>query len=177
MGRRLLFILVASSALAGCASFDPARDNVAIEKLLADRGSPSLGWDRNGSAESDPLIRSWLEQPMTADLAVKAVMLKSLRLQQVYGELGLARADVLEAIQISNPRTGLSSLALANGPGSQFTFGIAAPLIDLITLPAKARLARLDTIAHESIRPQTSNAQCLHHANSLKQAEVHLGGT
>ena len=143
--RPLAIIALASAAtLSGCASFNPARDNVAIEQLLAERGSPALGWDRNGNAEADPLVNSWLEQPMTADLAVKAAMLKSPRLQQVYGELGLARADVLEAIQISNPRIGLSSLALADGPGSQFTFGIAAPLIDLITLPAKARLARLD---------------------------------
>ena len=142
--RALAFIILASTALTGCASFDPARDNVAIEQLLAERGSPSLGWDRNGTGQSDALILAWLEQPMTVDLAVKTAMLKSPRLQQVYGELGLARADVLEAIQVSNPHVSLSSLALQDGPGSQFTFGVAAPLIDLITLPAKARLARLD---------------------------------
>ena len=145
IGRRpLALIVLASTALAGCATFDPARDNIAIEKLLAERGSPALGWDRNGSAQADPQIQTWLEQPMTVDLAVKAAMLKSPRLQQVYGELGLARADVLEAVQVSNPHIGLSSLALASGPGSQFAFGVAAPLIDLLTLPAKSRLAHLD---------------------------------
>ncbi|MGQ7385787.1 TolC family protein, partial [Streptococcus suis] len=64
--------------------------------------------------------------------------------QQIYGELGLARADVLDAVQVANPRISLSSLALAGGPGSQFVFGVAEPLVDLLTLPAKARLARLD---------------------------------
>lgn len=141
---RALLLLGCAAVLSGCATFNPARDNVAIEQLLVERGSPALGWDRNGSAEADPLIRTWLEQPMTVDLAVKAAMLKSPRLQQVYGELGLARADVIEAVQVSNPHVGLSRLALANGPGSQFAFGVAAPLLDLLTLPAKARLAHLD---------------------------------
>lgn len=50
----------------------------------------------------------------------------------------------MEAVQISNPRLGVSSLALENGPGSQLAFGVAQPLVDLLTLPVKAKLARLD---------------------------------
>ncbi|MGQ7438295.1 hypothetical protein ACTGWA_10905, partial [Streptococcus suis] len=119
----------------------PGRDHVAIEKLLADRGAPSLGWEQNDQGEQETQAQqSVAAQPMTADLAVKTAMLRSPRLQQIYGELGLARADVLDAVQVANPRISLSSLALAGGPGSQFVFGVAEPLVDLLTLPAKARL-------------------------------------
>jgi cobalt-zinc-cadmium efflux system outer membrane protein len=83
-----------------------------------------------------------LAQPMTADLAVRVAMLKSPRIQQLYGELGLARADVMEVVQISNPRVDLSLFLL--GGGSKLIFGIAEPLVDLLTLPAKSRLAHLD---------------------------------
>lgn len=131
-------------ALGGCASFNPGDDRPAVELLLTNRGAAELGWEANGAPESDERVRQWLGQPMTAESTVKVAMAKSPRLQQVYGELGLARADVLDAIQVSNPRVGLSSLALANGPGSQFIFGVAAPLVDLITLPAKARLAGIE---------------------------------
>lgn len=71
-------------------------------------------------------------------------MLLSPRLQQVYGQLGLTRADILDAIQISNPRLALADLAAQGAPGSQFIFGISTSFVDLITLPIKVRLARLD---------------------------------
>ncbi len=71
-------------------------------------------------------------------------MIRSPRLQQLYGELGLAHADILSAVQVANPRFGVSSLALQNGPGSQLVLGLAAPLVDLITLPQRTRLARLE---------------------------------
>lgn len=142
--RSFAILSAAAIALSGCATFNPARDKVEIERLLAERGAASLGWDQGNSVENDDAVQEWLSKPLTRDSAIKIAMLKSPRLQRVYGELGLARADVMEAVQISNPRIGVSSLALENGPGSQFIFGIAQPLIDLLTLPAKSKLARLD---------------------------------
>ncbi len=143
---RLVLVTCAAAASAGCATVDVSkmRTGPAIETLLAERGAQGLGWNRNGSAGSDTQFTVMRSAPMTANLAVRAAMLRSPQLQQVYGQLGLARADVLEAIQIGNPRLGLSRLALDGGPGSQFAIGIAQPLVDLLTLPAKARLAKLE---------------------------------
>lgn len=142
--RSLAIVSAAAIALSGCATFNPAGDKVEIERLLAERGAAGLDWDRNNSAENDDAVQEWLAKPLTRDSAIKIAMLKSPRLQRVYGELGLARADVMEAVQISNPRIGVSSLALENGPGSQLVFGIAQPFVDLLTLPVKSKLARLD---------------------------------
>lgn len=138
--------LILLPALSGCATVDLSEgtNRPAVEQLLAERGAPGLGWDRNGASGNDAVAADLMTKPMTADLAVRSAMLKSPQLQQIYGQLGLARADVLEAIQIGNPRIGVSRLAVDGGPGSQFVIGIAQPLVDLLTLPAKARLARLD---------------------------------
>lgn len=92
---------------------------------------------------------------MTAELVVKIALVKSPRLQQMYGELGLARADVLDAVQVANPRLDVSRLGLAGGAGSQVIFGVSAPFVDLVTLPAKSRLARLD---YERARLETAAA-------------------
>ncbi len=143
------------ATLSSCASFNPARDKLAIDHLLTERGAGDLGWDQNGSVGADETVKGWLGQPLTRDNAIKIAMLKSPRLQQVYGELGLARADVMDAVQISNPRIGVSSLALENGPGSQFVIGVAQPLIDLLTLPLKSRLAHLN---YERSRYETAAA-------------------
>ena len=137
-------IVLAAAALAGCTTLDVSQDKPAIERLLAERGAANLGWQNNAAAESDAAMAGILAKPMTVDLAVRAAMLKSPQLQQVYGELGLERADVLEAIQVANPHISVSSLALAGGPGSQLSTGIALPLVDLLTLPARSRLAHTD---------------------------------
>ena len=122
-----------------------AGDRDAIEALLSARGAPSLGWDRNGETESNDRLKEWMAQPMTLDVAVRAAMLRSARLQQIYGDLGVARADVLDAVQIANPRIQLSRLGLEGGPGGQFISAIAEPVVDLLTFSIKARLARKES--------------------------------
>lgn len=140
---KVAVVLVAVTALTGCATLDSGHDTARIDALLAAHGAPSPGWDRNGEDDAG-VVSGWLAEPLTADVAVRIAMVRSPRLQQLYGELGLAHADILSAVQVANPRLGLSSLALQNGPGSQFIVGIAAPLVDLITLPSRTRLARLE---------------------------------
>jgi cobalt-zinc-cadmium efflux system outer membrane protein len=142
--RRAVGLVLTSASLTSCATLDVSHDRPAIEGLLAARGAPDLGWQNNGCAGNDALMADVLAKPMTIDLAVRAAMLKSPQLQQVYGQLGLARADVLDAIQVANPRIGVSSLALEGGPGSQLVTGVALPLIDLLTLPTRSRLAHAD---------------------------------
>ncbi len=138
-----LVALLAATALTGCATLDSGNDTRRIDALLAAHGAPSPGWDRDGEDDAG-IVGGWLAEPMTSQNAVRIAMVRSPRLQQLYGELGLAHADILSAVQVANPRLGLSSLALQNGPGSQFVIGVAAPLVDLITLPSRTRLARLE---------------------------------
>lgn len=132
------------ATLAACATVDPTQDTARINQLLSDRGAPSLGWERNGADGDDAVLKAWLAEPMTADRAVRMAMVRSPRLQEQYGELGLARADVLEAVQIANPRLSASRLAVEDGAESQLTYGLAMPLVDLLVLPSRVKLARLE---------------------------------
>lgn len=149
----LAFGLVAT--LAACATVDPIQDSAEINQLLTDRGAPALGWETNRLAEDQTTVQAWLAEPMTVDRAVKMAMLRSPRLQEQYGELGLARADILEAVQIANPRLSASRLAVEGGPGSQLSYGLAMPLVDLLVLPSRVRLARAE---HERARYQIAAA-------------------
>lgn len=81
---------------------------------------------------------------MTAEAAVRVAMLRSPRLQQEYARLGLARADVLEAVQVSNPTLSLSLSYLDPGSGYNRLAGLTLPLADLLVLPMRTRLARAE---------------------------------
>jgi len=141
--------------LSACATVDPERDTAQINQLLAERGAPALGWERSDAATDEARVQAWLAEPLTVDTAVQTAMIRSPRLQRQYGELGLARADILEAVQIANPRLSYSRLDLKGGSGAQTTYGLAMPLVDLIVLPARVRLARSE---YERARYQIASA-------------------
>ena len=132
------------TTLSACATVSPEADAASIDKLLIERGSDTPGWQRGRTASDDAAVKAWLSEPMSVDRAVQVAMLKSPRLLQQYGELGLAHADVLAAVQIANPRLSLSRLSVQGGPGVQTGLGLAMPLADLLVLPARTRLARLE---------------------------------
>lgn len=132
-------------ALSGCASMAPRAGDQDVNALLADRHGPQMARPGPGSAAQEAqAIKEWLDQPMTADSAVRVAMLRSPRLQQEYARLGLAHAEVLEAVQLANPRLSLSRAYLSPGDGYQRTAGLSLPLVDLLVLPVRARLAHAE---------------------------------
>lgn len=133
---RALWALSLLVALGGCASLSPRPEDADIHDLLAARGGPA--------AETPETVQAWLSEPMTADRAVRMAMLHSPRLQEQYARLGLAHAEVLEAVQIGNPRLSLSREYLDPGAGYNRTFGLSLPLADLLVLPVRARLAHAE---------------------------------
>ena len=132
-----------AALLSGCATVHPGLDPPQINKLLAARGAPELGWEKSGGTDA-ALAGQWLAEPMTADRAVHVAMLRSPRLQEEYARLGLARADIMEAVQVANPRFTFSRLGQLGPPGNQLALGLAMPLVDLLVLPARTRLAKAD---------------------------------
>lgn len=150
-----MLAVVLMATLAACATVDPAQDAPEINRLLSDRGALALGWETNDAAGDEAMAQSWLAEPMTVDRAVQMAMLRSPRLQEQYGELGLARAEILEAIQIANPRLSASRMSVEDGPGTEIAYSLAMPLVDLLVLPSRVRLARAE---HERARYQIASA-------------------
>ena len=131
-------------SLGACVGAGPDGDASKINALLAARGAPQPTPQRIGPGAGNLIPKSWLDRPMTVQRAVQAAMLRSPRLQRQYAELGLANADILQAIQIANPHVSLAYFPQLGGGGSQTEYGLAAPLADLFVLPTRMRLARMN---------------------------------
>jgi len=145
MPRNHLLTLAMAMALSGCASLQTQPPDSSINTLLQDRGGPSVQWSRINDATADKAsIDEWLAAPLDPESAVRIAMLRSPKLQQEYARLGLARAEVLEAVQISNPSISLLRQNVSPGDGVQRTLGFSLPLVDLIIAPSRARLANAD---------------------------------
>lgn len=143
--RSAVLALISGAALGGCASLAPRAGDQDVNALLLARRGPTVEWSTVGQPAAErQAIDRWLGTPMTADSAVRVAMLRSPRLQQDYARLGLARADVLEAVQIANPRLSLARDYVAPGAGYNAIAGLTLPLVDLLVLPTRTRLAKAE---------------------------------
>lgn len=141
-----LSIPLLAMAVSACVTLPQGEDQAAIAGLLQDRKAVTV-------SQGDDGLAALMIKPMTLDGAVETAIVKSPRLALIYGQLGLDQADVLEAIEIANPRLGLSSLSA--GGGKTTAQSLTLPLADLILLPARLKLAQQ---ARSRARYQLANA-------------------
>ena len=136
-------ILLAGGALAltACVSvprdagLSDVRDGVRL------RGAPEIEWRAEPSTSDDARISSLLEGDLTADEAVAVAMMNSPRLQVALAELGIARADLIEASTISNPVVEFE-IRFPGEPYRPYELRLAQSLIELIQLPRRRALGR-----------------------------------
>jgi cobalt-zinc-cadmium efflux system outer membrane protein len=128
--------VVALLVLGGCASIpaDHGRNNV--NALLAERGT-------SADVTTTGLLDALIATPLTPDSAVRVALINNPRLQSTYASLGLGAADVYAAGRIRNPVFSASILGSSrDSERDQVTFGLATSFTDIITLPARERLAQ-----------------------------------
>lgn len=142
---RVLYVLCVLCALAvagGCATFSPDGGMNAVNELTQARGQPNVTWQRNAedSQAARKATRALLENPLTADDAVRVALLNNRALQAALTELGIAEADVVQAGRLRNPGFSFSRLT-RDGEleiGRAFLFDV----LGLITMPLRSDLEK-----------------------------------
>ncbi len=97
--------------------------------------------DRTQLAIRDPNVTTLLAGELTADEAVAIALTSNPRLQVALADLGMARADLLDAMTISNPILELE-WRLPARPYNPYEITIAQSILDLIQLPRRRAAGR-----------------------------------
>lgn len=124
---RVLTVIIAAATMTACAAMPPDRGAAEVDALLVERGVDTA---RMGD------LAALTAEPLTAETAVRIALVNGPRLQRLYASLGLGAADLYGASRPGNPHLGWI------GPPGEHTIEIAIGLIDLLTLPRRAELAR-----------------------------------
>ena len=140
-GRRGLPVALAV-LLGGCASFSPdagtgVARNVAFAELNKDVVKIS---DAAGAISAKARVDQLLKQPLSADAAVQVALLNNRGLQAAFNELGIAEAQMVAASLPPNPTLGISSRS--GRFDLEIERQIAGSIFALVTLPARAEIAR-----------------------------------
>ncbi len=132
---------IAALLLTSCVSVPRDAGTNDIEQALAQRGAPAVAWNAQPATADHERVAAMLADELTADEAVAIAMLNSPRLQVTLAELGIARADLIEASTISNPIFE-AEIRYPAEPYRPFELSLAQSLIDLIQLPRRRALGR-----------------------------------
>lgn len=131
-------------ATMGCASVDPSADyEQAVTRISEATGRTSM-YRPDHDAAIEARVDSLLCGGLTADEAVEVAILNNPRLQATWMNIGMARADFVQAGLLSNPSLG-GSLRFPSGGGlANFEAAIAQNIADLWRIPARKRAAGAD---------------------------------
>ncbi len=127
--------------LGGCASVARDAGVPEISQSVNERANQELEFQDQPRMTDDPRVLGMLEGELDADKAVAVAMINNPRLQVILAEVGIARADLIEASTISNPIVEIET----RGPGEPFRpfeITLAQSLIELIQLPRRRALGR-----------------------------------
>lgn len=139
MKRLALFGTVVFASACASVPRDAGRSD--IRQGVSDRTGQTVEWMTTPSTADDPHIRELLQGELTADRAVAVAMANNPRLQATLAELGIARADLLQASLIRNPLFE-AEIRFPSDPFRPYELRLAQTLVDLIQLPRRRALGR-----------------------------------
>jgi outer membrane protein, heavy metal efflux system len=133
---KIILLLAAPFALAGCVSTNPKAALADVEKTVAARTGQSLRW------HDDSVLVSLFKTNLTAPSAVTIALLNNRSLQAEFGEIGISQADLAQASRLQNIELA-GSWRFPNRPpmAADVQYSAAGNLLDLLTLPAKKKVA------------------------------------
>jgi cobalt-zinc-cadmium efflux system outer membrane protein len=130
------------ASLPGCVSRDAGYQDV--RKVVSTRTGHDVRWAHvEGQSTSQKAVKELLEQPLTAERAVKLALLNSPELQAAFEELGIARAGLVSALRLPNP-VAEGSVRFRKQGEATIDLAVTEDLSDLIFLPLKNGVAQAE---------------------------------
>lgn len=144
-----LAMLIASLSLVGCAAVAIEDDGAASAEVLRRTGLRTVPESTALTQRPDPAAAHGqaellLQQPLSADTAIRLALLQNPQLRAQLAELGVARADLEQAGLISNPTFAVGALRPEGGGRWQLDFGLSQSLLDVLTRSLRRSLAQAE---------------------------------
>lgn len=140
---KITHVLILALAIlpASCASLSPDEDRAEVHAAVSTRSGAQvpLPPPDNESGLADEL-RALLAVPLDEESAVHIALLNNRRVRAVYEQLGVGRADLVQAGLLRNPTFDLD-VRFVEGGGTDMEFGISQPILELFFRPLRQKLA------------------------------------
>jgi outer membrane protein TolC len=143
--KSLLLALVAAGALSGCASSVIEKNGTFIDRYAQSNVGASAVWHKNSRARASAreATDALLEQPITADAAVKIALIQSAAFQVMMSEAAAMSATATQSARLSNPIFTFERLVRREGSAIDLDIGrmLSVSLLEFIYLPSQLKVA------------------------------------
>ena len=136
-----VFLLIAAVTLGSCVTIPRDEGLNDVQVAVSRRAAAAVEWNAQPSTADHPGVAAMLRDDLTADEAVAIALVNNPRLQVTLAELGIARADLIEASTIANPVFEFE-IRLPGEPYRPYELRLAQSLIELIQLPRRRAIGR-----------------------------------
>lgn len=130
------------SLLAACATVDPRADFDAARAQIRDATGVESVFDPDLPLATADDVRAVLEGGLTLDEALALALTNNRRLQAGFSELGVGRADFVQAGLLENPTLSLAFLFPAGGGRTRVGVDLMQSVSDIWQMPERKELAR-----------------------------------
>lgn len=125
-----------------CAKIEPGADFERAAQLIAERTGSAAVYDPEADALVQGRVDELLADGLTIEEAVQVALLNNRALQSAFQEIGISRADLVQAGLLSNPSFTMMFRLPEGGGRPNSEFGIAQQLVDLWQIPVRKKVAR-----------------------------------
>jgi outer membrane protein, heavy metal efflux system len=139
----MLFILLLALLLTGCAKNTHEKSFEPVLQDMAERIEFELHLHSNLDADGQIArkIDQMLEKPLTADSAAQIALLNNRRVQELYQDIGLSRAELIHAGLFRNPIFDASLLFPLDGGKAEIHLGMTKRIFDIFLVPLRKKIA------------------------------------
>ena len=129
--------------LAGCSTFDQRAGFADMSDAVKARNGMQLAWNQGMEldAQAAEKVRELASGELTADAATQIALLNNRSLQATYAELGVARADLVQAGLLENPIFDVGVLFPLAGGEPNLEMGVALGFLNIFYMPLRKRVA------------------------------------
>jgi cobalt-zinc-cadmium efflux system outer membrane protein len=139
MIRRLAMLALLPSLLNACVAHDAGYQDV--RQVVAGRTGHDVRWyHADSESEAQKKIRQLLAKPLTVESAAQIALLNNPSLQASFEELGIARADLVRALRLPNPKAE-AELHFHGDEKPDIELGVLLDITDFFFLPGKSGAA------------------------------------
>lgn len=135
--------LLLAILLGGCVEIEPRAGFEEVKAELAERYAHRIVWRDGGEGEAEvaAAVDALLARPLVPATAAQIALLENRELQAVYRELGIGRAELIQAGLLKNPIFD-AELEIFGGAGANiFEFGVLWDFLDVFYVPLRVAVA------------------------------------
>lgn len=131
-----------ASVFFGCARF-PQTDENCVSSIIESKINAQVEWHSECQIDQiSCLVQNLVDQEITPETAIQIALLNNPKIQSFFEEVGIAKADLIEAGLFSNPTFELD-IRYPNRKGlhTNIEYLITSSILDLLLIPLRTSLA------------------------------------